>query len=189
MDCFVARAPRNDVCGVLIQVSNSRYASAFSRRDLPEVCLNILPRKQRGSGECRVRAAPAVSCARLCEKAHTSIQVQRKHSGIPRAMALRLMARSPRRRIHLVTVAAGLMVNPIRLDRIRHRQLDISNGCRNHTLLPYALAPFVCAPVERSRETRPATPFRADAIASTTSHPAFVTIAIRPSCRVRRAEL
>src|ERR1700681_2388225 len=38
-----------------------------------------------------------------------------------------------------------------------------------------------CAPVDRSRETRPATPFRADAAASTASPPAFVTIAIRPS--------
>src|SRR6266436_7376732 len=37
----------------------------------------------------------------------------------------------------------------------------------------------------RSRETRPATPFRADAKASTASPPAFVTIAIRPSCRER----
>src|SRR5580692_8434586 len=92
----------------------------------------------RGSRECRVRAAPAVSCAKLCEEPHTSIQVQRKHSGIPRAMALRLMPRSPRRRIRLVTVAAGLMAISIRLDRISHRQLDTSNGCQDHTVLPYA---------------------------------------------------
>jgi hypothetical protein len=26
----------------------------------------------------------------------------------------------------------------IRLDRIRHRQLDTSNGCQDHTVLPYA---------------------------------------------------
>jgi len=31
----------------------------------------------------------------------------------------------------------------IRSDRLSHRQLDTSNGCRNHTVLPYALAPFV----------------------------------------------
>src|ERR1700737_1915842 len=66
--------------------------------------------EKRGSREDRVRAAPAVSCAKLCEKTHTSIQVQRKHSGIPRAMALRLMPRSPRRRIRLVTVIDGLRV-------------------------------------------------------------------------------
>ena len=63
-----------------------------------------------GSRECRVRAAPAVSCAKLCKETHTSIQVQRRQSGIPCAMALRLMPCSPRRRIRLVTVIGGLTV-------------------------------------------------------------------------------
>jgi len=63
-----------------------------------------------GSRECRVRAAPAVSCAKLCKETHTSIQVQRRQSGIPCAMALRLMLCSPRRRIRLVTVVGGLKV-------------------------------------------------------------------------------
>jgi hypothetical protein len=108
--------------------------------------------KRRGRRECRVRAAPAVSCAKLCEETHTSIQVQRKHSGIPRAMALRLIPRSPRRRILVVTVAVGLMVTPIRSDRCRHRQLDTSNGCQNHTVLPYAATSFVLHAVARSRK-------------------------------------
>jgi hypothetical protein len=30
------------------------------------------------------------------------------------------------------------MTQPIRLDQIRHRQLDTSHGCQNHTVLPYA---------------------------------------------------
>jgi hypothetical protein len=93
---------------------------------------------------------PGARCTRglvckIVRKPHTSIQVQRRHSGIPCAMALRLMPCSPRRRIRLVIVAAGLMAISIRLDRIRHRQLGTSNGCRDHTVLPYALAPFVCA--------------------------------------------
>src|SRR6185437_108199 len=47
---------------------------------------------ERGRGEDRVRAAPAVSYAfDALENAHTSIQVQRKHSGLPCAMALRLI--------------------------------------------------------------------------------------------------
>ena len=46
----------------------------------------------RGRREDRVRAAPAVPCAMGGKKTHTSIQVQRKHSGLPCAMALRLMA-------------------------------------------------------------------------------------------------
>src|SRR3954468_6724462 len=50
----------------------------------------------RGRREDRVRAAPAVSRARLGKETHTSIQVQRKQSGLPCAMVLRLIARSPR---------------------------------------------------------------------------------------------
>ena len=51
---------------------------------------------KRGRGEGRVHAAPAVSCAfDALENAHTSIQVQRKHSGLPCAMALRLIRALP----------------------------------------------------------------------------------------------
>ena len=91
---------------------------------------------------------------------------------------------APRRRIRLVTVADGLAVQRTRLGSKNLRQLDTSNGCQDHTALPYATAPFVCAPVDRSRtQARPATFPRDDAAASTASLPAFVTIAKRPSCR------
>jgi hypothetical protein len=66
--------------------------------------------ERRGRREDRVRAAPAVPCAISTSNAHTSIQVQRKHSGLPRAMVLRLMPCSPRRRIPLVTVIGELAV-------------------------------------------------------------------------------
>src|SRR5207302_10344505 len=40
------------------------YMSAISRRDAPEVCrLFSRPLEIRGRRECRMRAAPAVSCA------------------------------------------------------------------------------------------------------------------------------
>ena len=108
-----------------------------SRGPIARVLPILFPLK-KGSRECRVRAAPAVSCANCAKEAHTSIQVQRKHSGIPRAMALRLMARSPRRRIRLVTVTGGLRFCRTRLSSQHLRRFDTSNGCRNHTLLPYA---------------------------------------------------
>ena len=74
---------------------------------------------KRGRGEDRVRAAPAVSCAfDALENAHTSIQVQRKHSGLPCAMALRLI-RAPWRPC-CATIA--------RVMRKHHRQLDASIG-------------------------------------------------------------
>jgi hypothetical protein len=95
MDCFVASAPRNDGSRVSIRISNSRYTSTFSRRGAPEVCVSS-SLESRGSRKCRMRAAPAVSRAKQVKKTHTSIQVQRRHSGIPCAMALRLITRSPR---------------------------------------------------------------------------------------------
>jgi hypothetical protein len=61
--------------------------------------------KDRGRREDRVRAAPAVSCAKAVKKTHMSIQVQRKHSGLPCAMVLQLISCSPRRDLGLfVTV-------------------------------------------------------------------------------------
>src|ERR1700743_3431014 len=54
---------------------------------VPEFCKIIRP-KERGRREDRVRAAPAVSRAKGSKKAHTSIQVQRKQSGLPCAMVL-----------------------------------------------------------------------------------------------------
>ena len=132
-------------------------------------------------GACRTRVTRGLVCKVAQRKAHTSIQVQRRQSGIPCAMVLRLMPCSPRRRIRLVTVAAGLMADPIRLDRIGHRQLGTSNGCRDHTVLPYATS--AVRPARRESLTgkaRPAITLRADAAASTASHPAFVTIANAP---------
>src|SRR5437870_13866270 len=97
----------------------------------------------RGSRECRVLAAPAVSCAMRRRVRTRAIQVQPEHSGIPCAMALRLMPSSPWRRIRLASITAGLMAQSIRLDQMRHRQLGTSHGCRDHTVLPYASAPYV----------------------------------------------
>jgi hypothetical protein len=61
--------------------------------------------------------------------------------------------------------------------------LTPASGRQDHTILPSASAPFVCSLSDRSQalSTRPALPSRANAAASTASHPASVTIAIRPS--------
>jgi hypothetical protein len=127
------RAPQGD---------GSRYASVLSRRDAPEVCKIIRPKSKRAQG------MPGACCTRgpVCKsakKTHTSIQVQTEHSGIPCAMVLRLIPRSPRRRIPLASVADGLKDcrNPVGSTRLR--QLDTSNGCQDHTALPYAASPVI----------------------------------------------
>ena len=123
----------------------SRQASALSRRDAPEFFgKNRSPKENRGRRECRVPTAPAASRAKLSEAHERSHhRFRRIHPGIPRAMVLRLISCSPRRRIRLVTVIRGLRfclrpVGPTSL-----HEFNTSNGCQNHTALPSAQAPIV----------------------------------------------
>jgi hypothetical protein len=142
--------------------------------------MNLVP-QTRGSRECRVLAAPAISCARDDVEAHTSIQVQLEHSGIPCAMALRLMPRSPWRRIRLASIAAGLMAKSIRSDRIRHRQLGTSHGCRDHTVLPYAATSYVLRAALHSRPKPPCERLLAPTLPRPPQPvPTFVTMANAP---------
>ena len=111
-----------------------KQESTFSRRIAPEVCQNFPCPQYRGRREDRVRAAPAVSCAMCTKSAHTSIQVQRRASGLPCAMALRLIACSPRRTALLPPLRPEKQLPPGALTPAPRR--------RDHTTLPYALMPF-----------------------------------------------
>src|ERR1700682_4487290 len=84
--------------------------SSIPRREAPELCKNLRPRKTEGAGNAGCALHPRSRVQVAQGNAHTSIQVQRRQSGIPCAMVLRLMPRSPRRRIRLVTVIGGLKV-------------------------------------------------------------------------------
>jgi hypothetical protein len=96
------------VWGVLIQISNNKHGFAFSRRDAPELCVDCHPLKAtRGRRESRVRAAPAVSCAKMHKKTHTSIQVQRRQSGFPCAVVYGLFRALPGDRAFLPPSSAG----------------------------------------------------------------------------------
>ena len=106
----------------------------------PKFDSNFRTSRERGRRECRVRAAPAVSCAKECGGAHEHTG-QRRASDIPCAMVLRLMPSSPRRRIHLASVAGGLKDCSDPVGSTLLRLLDTSNGCRDHTVLPYAASP------------------------------------------------
>ena len=72
------------------------------------------------------------------KSAHTSIQVQPEQPGIPRAVALRLMPCSPRRRIRFASVASELTVRIARSGFANLRRLDASHGRQDHAVLPYA---------------------------------------------------
>jgi hypothetical protein len=79
--------------------------SAFSRRNLrPSFANSFASLENRGRRECRVRAAPAVSCAKNCTVGAHEHTGERKHSDIPCATALRLTSCSPRWSGLVVTV-------------------------------------------------------------------------------------
>jgi hypothetical protein len=99
------------------------------------------PSKRRRR-ESRVRGAPAAPCAK--GRKHTVIDYRFTGTpGLPCAMVVRLMPRSPRRRIRLVTVIGGLKAQRSPVGLMHLRRLDTSNGCQDHTVLPSASAPFV----------------------------------------------
>src|SRR5438046_7505147 len=118
--------------------------------------------RNRGCRECRVRAAPAVSCAKSVHYGAHEHTGQRKHSDIPCAMALRLTSCSPR--------WSGLVVTVIPEKRAS-QELDASIAAPGPHDFAVRLGVFV---------RRKKTP---DAKASITSRaPRVVTIMIRPSC-------
>src|SRR3954462_2937431 len=63
---------------------------------------------RRGRREDRMRAAPAVSCARSHRNTHTSIQVQRRTPGLPCAMVLRLIRALPGETNSFATIASRI---------------------------------------------------------------------------------
>ena len=168
MDCFVARAPRNDVERDVVSHSRGMICPRFSFR---------CPSRNRGSRECRVRAAPAVSCARCtkkCAHEHTGSAEAVRHSLRNGFTAYALLSpatnSSCHRRRRIKADQAGWV-------DFASARLGTSNGCRDHTVLPYATS--AVRPARRepltSPKARPAITLRADAVASTASHPAFVT--------------
>ncbi len=140
-----------------IQLSKSHsHASASSRRKTPELRRSRAP--QRARGMPGARCTHSLACG---SEKHTSVVTTGSPGwpGIPCAMVLRLIPRSPRRPGFLATVASH--------DAKHRRRLDASVGASG----PHGFA------VRKVRARQPCTP--------RPLHPAstFVTVAIRPSYR------
>jgi hypothetical protein len=134
-------APRNDMAGPFnfIGASPLTDKNPCSRdTDCPSFAQDVVPREQEGAGnaECALHPRSRVQVAQ--RNAHTSIQVQRRQSGIPCAMALRLIPRSPRRansschrrcRLDSASDPVGSMPPPTAWHQQR---------VSDHTVLPYA---------------------------------------------------
>jgi hypothetical protein len=113
----------------------------------------------------RAQGMPGASCTRslACRKKtkHTSVVTTGSDGStdIPRAMVLRLIPCSPRRRIRLVTVIRGLRFCRSPVGPTSLREFNTSNGCQNHTASPSAKsADHPARQLNRSRgSSRPAT--------------------------------
>ncbi|MGX1164210.1 hypothetical protein AB7M16_000476 [Bradyrhizobium sp. USDA 372] len=139
-----------------------------------------------GAGKAGCRLAPAVHCAkRVLEKAAQRHTGEAKHPAFPAQWVDGLCRALPGERCTIAPVALRMTDGASPLGPQRHRKpWRTDPGRQDHTILPYA----DCARRVRASPahgvTRPANHLRATLPASTASHPAFVTIAMRPSARV-----
>src|SRR6202171_3932513 len=88
----------------------------------------------RGRRESGVRAAPAVSCAKMHKKTHTSIQVQRRQSGFPCAVVYGLFRALPGDRAFLPPSSPRSLLL---------KNLTPASGRQDHTASPSATTAFV----------------------------------------------
>src|SRR6202048_67191 len=146
----------------LLQRSHSRTRL----RDLAACFARVLwetprPLNNEGAGNAGRPMRPIAACAMVVVERTRVSQVTPESPGIPRAMVYGLYRALPGEPGFLATVAGG----------IASTDLTPASGCQDHTTSPSASVPFVnCTS------------------ASTASHPASVTIAIRPSSGTRRGE-
>jgi hypothetical protein len=99
--------------------------------------------KKREQGMPGARCTRGLACKRHKQKRTRAYRFSGSNPTFPAQWLYGLYRALPGERIRLVTVAAGLIARRIRLDRFRHRQLGTSNGCQDHTVLPYATTPIV----------------------------------------------
>jgi hypothetical protein len=135
---------------------------AISRHEAPEVFWKSSPFENRGRREDRVRAAPAVSCANMHkENAH-------EHTGS--AENIRPSLRNGFTAYFVLSPVNGLSCHR----RLTDKSAKLSAGIEASGPHDFAVR------ISHARQSQLSRP----------PHPTarFVTIASRPSCRVRRAE-
>ena len=123
----------------------------------PSFAINFLTlSEERGRREDRVRAAPAVPCANRTRVRTRAYRSSGEHPAFPAQWLYGLCRDLPGDEFFLVTVACGLKICPSPVGPTRLHRLDTSNGCQDHTVLPYATTSFVRVLSDRSRIFRPA---------------------------------
>src|ERR1700726_3853653 len=125
----------------------------------PSLAMNFLTLRSEGAGNAGRPMRPIAACAMVVVERTRVSQVTPESPGIPRAMVYVLYRALPGEPGFLATVAGG----------IASTDLTPASGRQDHTTSPSASVPFVNG-----------------TSASTASHPASVTIAIRPSSGTRQ---
>ena len=120
---------RARICATHWLATTKKRTFTFSRHYVPEVCISLAPLENRGRRESRVHAAPAVSCAMCTGSAHTSIQVQRRHPGLPCAMVYGL---------YRALLGGRAFLPPSPLRNLFLKNLTPASRCQNHTTSPPA---------------------------------------------------
>jgi len=124
VDCFASLAMTVGVASLLAVTATPNTTPPSRGAMRPRFAGNFLTLQSEGAGNTGCTLHPRSRVQQCTKQTHTSIQVQRRQSGIPCAMVLRLISRSPRRSGFLVTVACGLKVWSARSGSQRHRRLD-----------------------------------------------------------------
>ena len=127
-------------------------------------------RKTEGAGNagCPMHPQPrvrSVESTRVSHHRFTGVARRSLRNGFTAYSALSPATNSSchrHRRIWLVQARSGSK---------NLRRFDTSNGCQDHTALPYAATSFVQRAVDRSRKTALRSPCAPDAAASTASRP------------------
>ena len=108
MDSGLAlRAPRND----------EKHTPSRSRGMIcPKFCRSFRPQEFRGRRECRMRAAPAVSCATCTKNMHMSIQGSGEHPTLPAQWLYGLWRALPGEQLFCLRSALGNRTSPRSID-------------------------------------------------------------------------
>ena len=130
------RGGRQRGCGAC--VAASKHDFAFSRRDLPEVCMTLSLERTEGAGNagCTLHPRSRVQgCTKKSAHEHTGSAEAVRHSLRNGFTAYAVLSSATNsfchRRQRIKTCPSP--VGPTHL-----RWLGISNGCQDHTVLPYA---------------------------------------------------
>jgi hypothetical protein len=117
-----------------------RFDTDMRPRSRGMICPRLDPESPpgRGSRECRMHAAPAVSCAMGRWKRTRAYRFSGGNPAFPAQWLYGLLRALPGDEFLFVTVTSGLrfVLSPVGPTRLRW--LDISHGCQNHTTSPYA---------------------------------------------------